>query len=67
MVMIIEMESIGPHIEKVAQDWSQGEIMGMTGLSSSLPPSSGRQKAPGMLLTQRWMCPEALVYSSSLD
>jgi alkylation response protein AidB-like acyl-CoA dehydrogenase len=27
--MVIEMESIGPHIEKVAQDWSDGVDYGM--------------------------------------
>jgi alkylation response protein AidB-like acyl-CoA dehydrogenase len=45
--MAIELKSIAPHIEKVAQDWTNGWITVRCGGPSWLRPNTGQLRGPG--------------------
>ena len=52
--MVIELESIGPHLDAVAEDWSNGVDHGANGRQKSLPPNTARSRAPGALWISGW-------------
>jgi alkylation response protein AidB-like acyl-CoA dehydrogenase len=53
--MVIELESIGPHLETVAGDWSNGVDHGAIGPRKSLRPNTVLSRAPGASWIWGWM------------
>jgi alkylation response protein AidB-like acyl-CoA dehydrogenase len=52
--MVMELEAIGPHIEKVAQDWSDGVDYGHGWGPRSLPLNTTRSRAHGKSSIMPW-------------
>ena len=62
--MVMEMEAIQPHIEKIAQDWSQGVDHGPAWGLNVIAAKYWAVNAPGGSSTSAWTCRVASPYSS---
>ncbi len=64
--MALELEAIGPHLDKIVQDWSDGIDHGhMWGAKLGLL-STGLSRGPGRWSIRRWTWLEVLASASSL-